>query len=42
MKLSLKTDAPLVVSYGITNNDDEEIGYMRYYLAPKMDEGESA
>lgn len=42
MKLSLKTDAPLVVSYGIRNDDNEEIGYMRYYLAPKMDEGESA
>lgn len=42
MKLSLKTDAPLVVSYGIRNEEDDEIGYMRYYLAPKMDEGDSA
>ena len=42
MKLSLKTDAPLVVSYGIRNEEDEEIGYMRYYLAPKMDDAESA
>lgn len=42
MKLSLKSDAPLVVSYAITNEEDEEIGFMRYYLAPKMDEGEAA
>lgn len=41
MKLSLKTDAPLVVSYGIRNEEDEEIGYMRYYLAPKMDDADA-
>lgn len=42
MKLSLKTDAPLVVSFGIKNEEDDEIGYLRYYLAPKMDDAESA
>lgn len=41
MKLSLKPDAPLVVSYGIRSEDDTEIGYMRYYLAPKMDDAEA-
>jgi len=41
MKLSLKADAPLVVSYAIKNEDDGEIGHLRYYLAPKMDDGEA-
>lgn len=42
MKLCLKTDAPLLVSYGIRNEADDEVGYLRYYLAPKMDDGDRA
>lgn len=41
VKLSLKTDAPLVVSFGMRNDEDQEVGYMRYYLAPKMDDAEA-
>lgn len=33
VKLSLSTDVPLVVEYGIG-----EMGYIRYYLAPKIEE----
>lgn len=41
VKLSLRSDAPLVVSYSIPNEEDdesEEVGYIKYYLAPKIDD----
>lgn len=38
VKLSIKSDAPLVVSYSIQNEEDDEVGYIRYYLAPKIDD----
>lgn len=38
VKLSIRADAPLVVAYSISNDEDEEVGYIRYYLAPKIDD----
>lgn len=38
--LSLSKDVPLVVEYLINGDDDEEVGYIRYYLAPKLEEGD--
>lgn len=35
VKLSMSPDVPLVVEYGI-----EELGYIRFYLAPKIEDGE--
>ncbi|XP_053212865.1 proliferating cell nuclear antigen-like [Panonychus citri] len=40
VSLSLSKDVPLVVEYMIHDDDDDEIGYIRYYLAPKIEEGE--
>jgi len=40
VKLSLSADVPLVVEYALTDDDDENTGYVRYYLAPKIDEDE--
>jgi len=40
VSLSLSADVPLVVEYNITDEDDSDIGYIRYYLAPKIDEAE--
>ncbi len=34
--LSLSTDAPLVVEFRV-----QDIGYIRYYLAPKIDDGDN-
>lgn len=31
-------DLFLVVEYRIEDEDKEEVGYIRYYLAPKLDE----
>jgi len=39
--LSLSKDVPLVVEYGITNNTGEDMGQVRYYLAPKIEEESS-
>jgi proliferating cell nuclear antigen len=39
--LSMSPDVPLVVEYNISDNDDENpstIGFIRYYLAPKIDD----
>lgn len=39
--LSLSPDVPLVVEYKITETDNDEvteIGHVRYYLAPKIDD----
>lgn len=38
VKLSLAPDVPLVVEYCILDEDGGEIGHIRYYLAPKIDE----
>lgn len=38
VKLQLAPDVPLVVEYAIKNEDDDNSGYVRYYLAPKIDE----
>jgi len=35
--LSMSNDVPIVVEYHI-GNDEAELGYIRYYLAPKIDE----
>ena len=36
--LKLSPGAPLVVEYGI----GDELGYMRFYLAPKIEEAQEA
>lgn len=39
VKLQLAPDVPLVVEYSIIGGeDDAEVGHIRYYLAPKIDE----
>jgi proliferating cell nuclear antigen len=38
VSLSLSPDVPLVVEYTIKDEDDEDVGHIRYYLAPKIDE----
>ena len=38
VNLSLAPDVPLVVEYLIEDEDEGENGYVRYYLAPKIDE----
>lgn len=38
VSLSLSPDVPLVVEYTIQGEDDDEVGHIRYYLAPKIDE----
>lgn len=38
VKLCLRSDAPLVVSYSINNDESEEVGYIRFYLAPKIED----
>ena len=35
VKLSMSTDVPLVVEYSL---EEGTVGYVRYYLAPKIDE----
>lgn len=36
--LSLSKDVPLVVEYPIKNSNDEEMGHLKFYLAPKIEE----
>ena len=38
VKLSMSPDVPLVVEYAVKDADDDEVGYIRFYLAPKIDE----
>lgn len=38
VSLSLSPDVPLMVEYTIVDDDDSDIGHIRYYLAPKIDE----
>ncbi|KAI1285803.1 Proliferating cell nuclear antigen [Halotydeus destructor] len=38
VSLSLSPDVPLVVEYTLVDDDDSEVGHIRYYLAPKIDE----
>jgi len=43
VSLSLSPDVPLVVEYNISDNDKDcpsNIGYIRYYLAPKIEEAD--
>jgi len=40
VSLSMSPDVPLVVEYQIKSEDCEKFGYVRYYLAPKIDEGD--
>lgn len=39
--LSLSKDVPLVVEYAIKNSTDEDMGHVRYYLAPKIEDESS-
>ncbi|KAG9509599.1 Proliferating cell nuclear antigen, partial [Fragariocoptes setiger] len=42
VKLLLKAEAPLVVSFSVKNEEeDTEIGFIRYYLAPKIEDGDN-
>lgn len=36
--LSLSKDVPLVVEYPIKNAAEEEMGHLKFYLAPKIEE----
>jgi len=36
--LSMSKDVPLVVEYPITGKENEQIGHVRFYLAPKIEE----
>ncbi|RWS29053.1 proliferating cell nuclear antigen-like protein, partial [Leptotrombidium deliense] len=38
--LSLSADVPLVVEYTIVDEDNDEVGSIRYYLAPKIEEND--
>lgn len=38
VSLSLAPDVPLVVEYAIVDDDDSDVGHIRYYLAPKIEE----
>lgn len=38
VSLSLAPDVPLVVEYSIEDEDSSEVGHLRYYLAPKIEE----
>jgi proliferating cell nuclear antigen len=41
VSLSMSEDVPLMVEYKINNKEDESKGYVRYYLAPKIEDAES-
>lgn len=36
--LKMSEDVPLVVEYQISNSEDKDMGHLRYYLAPKIEE----
>lgn len=36
--LSLSKELPLVVEYPIKNSNEEEMGHLKFYLAPKIEE----
>ena len=36
--LSMSKDVPLVVEYPISGKDGDAVGYVRFYLAPKIEE----
>jgi len=36
--LKMSADVPLVVEYPISNSEDKEMGHLRFYLAPKIEE----
>jgi len=38
VSLSMSKDVPLVVEYGIRKDNEEDMGHVRYYLAPKIEE----
>jgi len=38
VQLQLAPDVPLVVEYSIKDDDEDNVGHVRYYLAPKIDE----
>jgi len=43
VSLQMSADVPLVVEYKISDNDEDspsDIGYIRYYLAPKIDDAD--
>jgi len=38
VSLSMSKDVPLVVEYPISVKEGESVGYVRFYLAPKIEE----
>jgi len=41
VSLSMSEDVPLMVEYKINDKDQESKGYVRYYLAPKIEDSEN-
>lgn len=41
VRLSMSANGPLVVEYIIHDSNDRNVGYIRYYLAPKIDNEEN-
>lgn len=40
VKLQMSTGVPLLVEYTIKDENDSEVGYIRYYLAPRVDDSD--
>lgn len=38
VRLQMAPDVPLVIEYGIEDADGGEVGHIRYYLAPKIED----
>lgn len=42
VRLQLAPDVPLVIEYSIEDSDGDEVGHIRYYLAPKIEDDAEA
>jgi proliferating cell nuclear antigen len=38
VRLQMAPDVPLVIEYSIEDSDGDEVGHIRYYLAPKIED----
>lgn len=42
VRLQMAPDVPLVIEYAIEDSDGAEVGHIRYYLAPKIEDDADA